>query len=92
MAISPIVGHESVKGPTSKLMEEMGIDVSSLSIAKHYHGLIDGIIIDQSDEKQAEEIRKMGIEVKLAEIIVNTEEEKMRLAEESIEFIHEIAL
>ena len=33
----------------------------------------------------------MGVKVKLAEIIVNTEEEKMRLAEESIEFIQEIA-
>ena len=92
VAISPIVGHESVKGPTSKLMKEMGIEVSALSIAKHYHGLIDGIIIDKSDEKQIEEIRKMGVKVKLAEIIVNTEEEKMRLAEESIEFIQEIAL
>jgi LPPG:FO 2-phospho-L-lactate transferase len=92
VAVSPIVGQKSVKGPTSKLMEEMGIEVSSLSIAKHYRGLINGIIIDKRDEKQTEEIRKMGIEVKLTEIIVNTEEDKMRLAEESIEFIHEIAL
>ena len=92
MAVSPIVGQKSVKGPTSKLMEEMGIEVSALSIAKHFHGLIDGIIIDRSDEKQVEEIRNMGIEVKLSKIIVNTKEEKMRLAEESIEFIHEIAL
>ena len=75
IAISPIVGHDSVKGPTSKLMKEMGVEVSSLSIAKHYKGLIDGIIIDHEDEKEAQKIREMGIEVKLSKIIVETEEE-----------------
>ena len=90
IAISPIVGHDSVKGPTSKLMKEMGVEVSSLSIAKHYKGLIDGIVIDHEDEKEAQKIREMGIEVKLSKIIVETEEEKMRLAKESLEFIKEI--
>ena len=79
-----------MKGPTSKLMKEMGVEVSSLSIAKHYKGLIDGIIIDHEDEKEAQKIREMGIEVKLSKIIIETEEEKMRLANESLEFIKEI--
>ena len=90
IAISPIVGHDSVKGPTSKLMKEMGVEVSSLSIAKHYKGLIDGIVIDHEDENEAQKIREMGIEVKLSKIIVETKEEKMRLAKESLEFIKEI--
>ena len=90
IAISPIVGDDSLKGPTSKLMKEMGVEVSSLSIAKHYKGLIDGIVIDHEDEKEAQKIREMGIEVKLSKIIVETEEEKMRLAKESLEFIKEI--
>ena len=42
------------------------------------------------DEKEAQKIREMGIEVKLSKIIVETEEEKMRLANESLEFIKEI--
>ena len=91
MAISPIVGHDSVKGPTSKLMNEMGIEVSSVSIAKHYRGLIDGIIIDESDKEQEDKIKQMGIKVKLSKIIVENKEEKIRLAKESIEFIQEIA-
>ena len=91
MAISPIVGHDSVKGPTSKLMNEMGIEVSSVSIAKHYRGLIDGIIIDESDKEQEDKIKQLGIEVKLSKIIVESKEEKIRLAKESIEFIEEIA-
>jgi len=91
IAISPIVNRNSMKGPTSKIMEEIGIEVSSVSVAEHYKGLIDGIIIDESDKEQADKIKEMGIEVKLSKIIVKTKEEKNRLARESIEFIQEIA-
>ena len=72
-------------------MNEMGIEVSSVSIAEHYKDLIDGIIIDESDGEQADKIKEMGIEVKLSKIIVKTKEEKTRLAKESIGFIQEIA-
>ena len=72
-------------------MNEMGIEVSSVSIAEHYQGLIDGIIIDESDKKQADKIKEMGIEVKLSKIVIKTKEEKTRLAKESIAFIQEIA-
>ena len=91
VVVSPIVGNDSVKGPTSKIMNEMGIEVSSVSIAEHYKGLIDGIIIDESDGEQADKIKEMGIEVKLSKIIVKTKQEKKRLAKESIAFIQEIA-
>ena len=72
-------------------MNEMGIEVSSVSIAEHDKGLIDGIIIDESDGEQADKIKEMGIEVKLSKIIVKTKEEKTRLAKECIGFIKEIA-
>ena len=91
IAISPIVDGDSIKGPTSKIMQEMGIEVSCSSIAKHYKGLIDGIIIDQSDEAQVNNIEKMGIQVKLANIIVKTKTEKNKLAQESLEFLDEIS-
>ena len=91
IAISPIVDGDSIKGPTSKIMQEMGIEVSCSSIAKHYQGLIDGIIIDQSDEAQVNNIEKMGIQVKLANIIVKTKTEKNKLAQESLEFLDEIS-
>ena len=49
IAISPIVNGNSIKGPTSKIMKEMNLDITPLTIALHYQGLIDGIIIDESD-------------------------------------------
>lgn len=49
IAVSPLVGGRAVKGPTAKLMQELDIPVDNESIARHYAGLIDGMLIDSGD-------------------------------------------
>lgn len=49
VAVSPIVGGRAVKGPTAKIMEELGLPVSNAVIARHYDGLIDGLVTDASE-------------------------------------------
>ena len=49
VAVSPIVGGQAVKGPTAKLMTELGLPVTNQSIAVHYAGVIDGLLIDERD-------------------------------------------
>jgi LPPG:FO 2-phospho-L-lactate transferase len=49
IAVSPIIGGQAVKGPTAKIMAELKIQATNQSIAAHYRGLIDGLIIDESD-------------------------------------------
>jgi LPPG:FO 2-phospho-L-lactate transferase len=49
VAVSPIVGGEAVKGPTAKLMRELGVAVNAQSIADHYAGIIDGLLVDERD-------------------------------------------
>ncbi len=53
VAVTPIIGGGSVKGPLAKIMRELGLDVSPLTIAAHYRGLIDGIVIDEVDSRLA---------------------------------------
>lgn len=49
IAVSPIIGGQAVKGPTAKIMAELGITVTNGSIADHYRTLIDGLVVDESD-------------------------------------------
>jgi LPPG:FO 2-phospho-L-lactate transferase len=49
IAVSPIVGGRAVKGPTTKMMVELGLDVSAKVIADHYGGVIDGLVVDEAD-------------------------------------------
>jgi LPPG:FO 2-phospho-L-lactate transferase len=50
VAVSPLVGGTAVKGPTAKLMAELGLPVTNASIAAHYQGLIGGLLIDDGDD------------------------------------------
>ena len=53
VAASPIIGGEAVKGPTAKIMRELGVPLTSQAIAEHYHDLLDGIVIDRLDHADA---------------------------------------
>jgi LPPG:FO 2-phospho-L-lactate transferase len=50
VAISPIIGGQAVKGPTAKLMTELGLPVTNASIADHYGDLLDGLLINSGDD------------------------------------------
>ncbi len=90
IAVSPLIGGDSVKGPTAKIMSEMGLEVNVLTIANHYKNLIDGLIIDNADEEYAQAIESCGIKVKISNILMNDYDDKIRLAQETLEFLSEL--
>jgi LPPG:FO 2-phospho-L-lactate transferase len=49
IAVSPIIGGQAVKGPTAKIMAELGVAVSTQAIVAHYRDIIDGLVIDEAD-------------------------------------------
>ena len=53
IAVSPIIGNEAVKGPTAKMMAELGRSVDVLTVAEHYAGMLDGYVIDTVDAAHA---------------------------------------
>jgi 2-phospho-L-lactate transferase len=54
VAVSPIIGGRAVKGPTAKMMAELGMPASAKAVAEHYHGLLDGFVLDEADGAEAE--------------------------------------
>jgi LPPG:FO 2-phospho-L-lactate transferase len=49
VGITPIIGGNAVKGPTAKMMRELGLDVSPAGVASRYGDLLDGYIVDHID-------------------------------------------
>jgi LPPG:FO 2-phospho-L-lactate transferase len=49
IAVSPIIGGRAIKGPTAKMMQELGMEVSAASVAWRYGDLLDGYIVDHAD-------------------------------------------
>jgi LPPG:FO 2-phospho-L-lactate transferase len=49
VAVAPIVGDQAVKGPTAKMMRELGLKVGAETVAERYADLLDGYVIDDGD-------------------------------------------
>jgi LPPG:FO 2-phospho-L-lactate transferase len=88
IAVSPIVAGKAVKGPTAKIMAELGLAPSALTIARHYAGLIDGFVLDTCDAALAAEI---GVPTKVTDTIMRTLEDKTALARHCLSFCGELA-
>ncbi|MBO0711185.1 MAG: 2-phospho-L-lactate transferase [Acetobacteraceae bacterium] len=88
VAVSPIIGGAAVKGPTAKIMRELGVPATSEAIARHYRGLIDGLIIDEAD---ATERDLRGIAVKITRTLMQTDADRERLARDVLAFTDELA-
>lgn len=53
VAVTPIIGGQAVKGPTAKIMQELGLDITGDAVARRYAGLIDVFIVDETDPDPA---------------------------------------
>jgi LPPG:FO 2-phospho-L-lactate transferase len=53
VAVSPIIGGQAVKGPTAKMMAELGLRVDAASVARHYGDILDHYVIDEADADAA---------------------------------------
>jgi LPPG:FO 2-phospho-L-lactate transferase len=83
--ISPIVNAQSLKGPTAKMMQELGQEVSVKTIAKFYKNYSKRIFIDSSDVSESDVLNELGYEVHIADLIMNSLDKKNALAKTIID-------
>ncbi|MGH6912385.1 MAG: 2-phospho-L-lactate transferase [Geminicoccales bacterium] len=83
VAVSPLIGGHAVKGPTAKIMGELGISPCSLAVERHYQGLLDGLVIDEAD---AAEAPKLGLPVEVARTLMVNLEDRDALARTVLAF------
>lgn len=49
VAIAPIIGGRAIKGPTAKMMRELGLETNAAAVAHRYGDLIDAYVVDHAD-------------------------------------------
>ncbi len=86
IAVSPIVGGQALKGPAAKMMAELGMPQSVVSVAKCYQGVIDALVIDVADEHLASEVEALGIACLVTETVMKTTADKVALAKDCYQF------
>jgi LPPG:FO 2-phospho-L-lactate transferase len=88
IAVSPIIGNQTVRGPAAKMFSELGIEPSAYAVAQHYSNIIDCIMIDVTDKFWAENIQELGINTILVDIFMRDRIERSRLAMELINIMN----
>jgi LPPG:FO 2-phospho-L-lactate transferase len=87
VAVSPIIGGQTVKGPAAKMFAELGIEPSALAVAKHYGESISGFVLDTVDAALADEIQQLGIRPFVVDTLMKTPADRQRLAQDVLNFI-----
>ncbi|MEY4160633.1 MAG: hypothetical protein RLZZ136_1254 [Pseudomonadota bacterium] len=80
IAVSPLVGGNALKGPLSKLLDELGLARSNQAIAEYYGTLLNHLVIDTSDKADADSVVAMGLEVSVLPTVMKTNADQAELA------------
>ena len=86
VAVSPIVQGAALKGPTAKIMAELGLPVTSASIARHYREYLDGLILDERDAEEIAAIKEPGLETAMTTTVMRSLEDRISLARFAVDF------
>jgi LPPG:FO 2-phospho-L-lactate transferase len=80
IAVCPIVGGKSLKGPSDKMLAQLGYDSSALGVAKLYSDFTGTFVIDPADNSQADAIRALDLRVVVLPTVMKTLAQKRKLA------------
>jgi LPPG:FO 2-phospho-L-lactate transferase len=91
VAVSPIIAGRAVKGPAAKMLNELGLEVSALAVARAYAGLLRVFVLDALDAGLLPPVAALGVRVVLADTLMRTDGDRLRLAREVLAAVAPVA-
>lgn len=86
VAVTPIVAGAALKGPTVRMLEELGREPTPKGIAAGYRDLAARFVLDARDADQAEAVRALGYsDVLVLDTVMGGREGRERLAREILD-------
>jgi LPPG:FO 2-phospho-L-lactate transferase len=79
-AVCPIVGGKSLKGPSDKMLLQLGHEPTALGVAKLYADFTSTFVIDPADKSQATAISALRMKVAILPTVMKTRPQKRKLA------------
>jgi LPPG:FO 2-phospho-L-lactate transferase len=79
-AVCPLVGGRSLKGPSDKMMAELGQDPSAVGVASLYSDICATLIIDHEDEAASAAVEALGMKAVVRPTVMKSVEDKEGLA------------
>jgi LPPG:FO 2-phospho-L-lactate transferase len=86
IAVSPIVAGDAVKGPTAKIMRELGVQPTAAVVADLYADFVDAVLVDTADASLAASDPRFVV----AATVMKTAEQKTALARDCIALLDKL--
>lgn len=80
VAVCPLVGGKSLKGPSDRMMAELGYDASAPGVARLYRDFCSAMVIDDADSNQSSALRALDMRPVVATTVMRTLDDKEKLA------------
>jgi LPPG:FO 2-phospho-L-lactate transferase len=80
VAVCPIVGGKSLKGPSDKMLAQLGHDSSAAGVAKLYTDFAGTFVIDPADKSRSTAIGGLNMRVVVTPTVMQTLAQKRKLA------------
>jgi LPPG:FO 2-phospho-L-lactate transferase len=80
VAVSPIVGGKSLKGPSDKMLAQLGYQSTALGVAQLFADFTGTFVIDTADQAHIGAISALGLNVVAVPTVMKTLAQKRKLA------------
>jgi len=84
VAVCPIVGGKSLKGPSDRMLAQLGFEVSASGVARMYQDICATFLIDTVDAGERPAVEALGMKAVVCSTVMHTLEDKERLAGEAL--------
>jgi LPPG:FO 2-phospho-L-lactate transferase len=84
VAVCPIVGGKSLKGPSDRMLAQLGFDVSASGVARMYQDICATFLIDSVDAGERPAVEALGMEAVVCSTVMHTLADKEHLAVEAL--------
>jgi LPPG:FO 2-phospho-L-lactate transferase len=84
-AVCPIVGGKSLKGPSDKMLAQLGHEATALGVAKLYADFTGTLVIDLVDKGRASAISALAMKITVQPTVMKTLAQKRKLARALLE-------
>ena len=80
VAVCPLVGGKSLKGPSDRMMAQLGYDVSAVGVARLYQDFCSTMLIDDADGDQNSPLKALDVRPIICPTVMRTLADKEQLA------------
>ncbi len=89
VAVSPIIRGSAIRGPADRMMQALGLEVSSFGVAQMYQDFLDGFVLDTLDKDQKPRVEGLGLKVVATNSLMKSLQDKENLAKVCLDLAFE---